>query len=104
MANYDNNYENKISNAAPILIGFILGAAAGAIAGILLAPDKGTNTRQSIVDASSKLKSDLNSQVQRGVEKLNTLKGQALSKVGMDDNSKNGRKSPVGEEGNSGNF
>lgn len=33
-----------------VLLGFLGGLAIGAIAGILLAPDKGSNTRKAIVD------------------------------------------------------
>ncbi len=104
MANYDNNYEIN-SNAGKILLGFILGAAAGAVAGILLAPEKGEVTRQNIADASTRFKSDVNSQIQKGLDKFSNLKGQALSKVGFDDDAtKNGKRSTVGEEGNSGNL
>lgn len=46
------------SSASKFLIGFIAGAAAGAIAGILLAPDKGSETRKKVAEKAKKVKDD----------------------------------------------
>ena len=40
-------------SSSKVLLGFVAGAAVGAIAGILLAPDKGSKTRQKISDQAS---------------------------------------------------
>ncbi|MBO9701245.1 MAG: YtxH domain-containing protein [Sporocytophaga sp.] len=64
-----------------VFLGFLAGAATGAIAGILLAPEKGDVTRKNISDKASQLKSDVNGQVQKGVEKLNNLKQSAFSLI-----------------------
>lgn len=47
-----------MKSSSKFLIGFIAGAAAGAIAGILLAPDKGSETRKKVAEKAKKLKTD----------------------------------------------
>jgi gas vesicle protein len=42
-----------------IILGFIAGVSIGAIAGILLSPEKGSDTRQRILDKASDLGSSL---------------------------------------------
>jgi gas vesicle protein len=44
-----------MSNTSKILLGFIAGAAIGGALGILLAPDKGSETRRKIVEKGSDL-------------------------------------------------
>jgi gas vesicle protein len=44
-----------MSNSSKILIGFIDGAAIGGALGILLAPDKGSETRKRIVEKGNDL-------------------------------------------------
>lgn len=41
------------------LLALLAGVAIGALAGVLLAPDKGENTREKIADRSSRLKRDI---------------------------------------------
>jgi gas vesicle protein len=81
------------------LLGFIAGAAAGALAGILLAPDKGSETRKKISkkttdlgeslkgsfsdfidgikDSYANMKSDAEDLEEKGKGKLNSLKQDA---------------------------
>jgi gas vesicle protein len=47
------------SNSMKTLLAFIGGVAAGAVAGILLAPDKGSETRKKIVSRAKDLTDDL---------------------------------------------
>lgn len=47
------------NKAAKVLIGFILGVAAGAAAGVLMAPDKGKNTRKKLKKQAEDLKDNL---------------------------------------------
>lgn len=68
-------------NSRNLLFGFLAGAAAGTLAGILLAPEKGKNTRQNIANKASQLKDNVGSGVQKGVEKLNTFKESAFSLI-----------------------
>jgi gas vesicle protein len=37
-------------SSSKVLLGFVVGAAVGAVAGLLLAPDKGSNTRKKFAD------------------------------------------------------
>jgi gas vesicle protein len=46
--------KNKVmSNNSKVLIGFLVGAAVGGALGLLLAPDKGSETRRKIVETGS---------------------------------------------------
>lgn len=44
-----------MSNSSKILLGFIAGAAIGGALGILLAPDKGSETRRKIVEKGNEV-------------------------------------------------
>lgn len=48
-----------MNNTSKILAAFAIGAAAGAIAGILLAPDKGSETRRKFSEEGQKLAESL---------------------------------------------
>jgi gas vesicle protein len=45
--------KNKSMDNSKLLVGFLAGAAVGGLLGVLLAPDKGTETRRKIMDKSS---------------------------------------------------
>lgn len=64
------------------LLTFLAGLAIGAIAGILLAPDKGSETRKKILDKSSGLKDEL-------AEKLSELKAAIDEKLNRNSGSTN---------------
>lgn len=66
---------------ANIFLGFLAGTVAGGVAGILLAPDSGKKSRQNIANKASQLKDDVGASVQKGVEKLNSLKESAFSLI-----------------------
>ena len=59
------------SSGSKFLIGFIAGAALGALAGILLAPDKGVETRRKVADKAKKIKDDLQKDI---ADKIDDLK------------------------------
>lgn len=48
-----------MNTTVKVLSGFLAGAAVGTIAGILLAPDKGSNTRKKIHDESKRLSGEI---------------------------------------------
>jgi gas vesicle protein len=50
-----------MNNSSKILLGFIAGAAIGGALGILLAPDKGSETRKRIVEKGNDLGDSLTS-------------------------------------------
>ncbi len=60
-----------MSNTKTVL-GFVAGAAVGALAGILLAPDKGTNTRKKITGKAGDISDSLKSSFDDFVDKLKT--------------------------------
>ena len=50
-----------MNNTSKILLGFIAGAAIGGALGILLAPDKGSETRRKIVEKGNEMGDSLSS-------------------------------------------
>lgn len=74
-------------NSGKIMLALLAGASAGVIAGLLMAPDSGTATRDSLKKSASKLGKDLEKKLQEGMSKLeglNTggLMDQASSMIG----------------------
>lgn len=53
-----------------ILLGFLGGLAVGAIAGILLAPDKGSNTRKAIVDMAGDVTDAVEKSIHDALDKV----------------------------------
>lgn len=53
-----------------VLLGILGGVAAGAIAVVLLAPDKGSKTRKKIKRKASTIKSDLQTEFDEFLEKM----------------------------------
>ena len=76
-------------STSKVLLGFVVGAAIGGALGILLAPDKGTETRRKIMERGSELgdsiadlgdtiKSKFNDMVDGVKENFNKPKGSAV--------------------------
>lgn len=70
-----------MKNSSKIMLGVLAGAAAGTIAGILIAPDRGENTRKKVSDSSNKFKEDINSKLQQSVDRMNSLTESAFNLV-----------------------
>lgn len=74
-----------MSNSDGNLLSFIAGAAVGALVGvgvgILMAPDKGEKTRELISNKSHDLKHDLESQVEKSKDKLETFAHSLADKI-----------------------
>ena len=71
-----------MNDNSKIALSILGGAVAGAVAGLLLAPNKGTETRAQLVDGADRLKSNLQHQAERGMDTINNLLGRADSKLG----------------------
>ncbi len=63
-----------MNNFSKVSLAFLAGAAAGAIAGILLAPDKGTETRRKITDKAKDLKESATDKIRHGFQRVNDMK------------------------------
>lgn len=72
-----------MNNNAKILAALGAGLAAGAILGVLFAPDKGKETRNKINQQGQKLANAVKEKINKGKEKLNTLKGDLDEKIGI---------------------
>jgi len=75
-------------NSGKIILALLAGASAGVIAGLLMAPDSGTATRDSLKKSASKLGKDLEKKLQEGMSKLENMNAgglldQASSMLGM---------------------
>ena len=82
-------------NSGKIMLALLAGASAGVIAGLLMAPDSGTATRDSLKKSASKLGKDLEKKLQEGMSKLESMNAgglmdQASSMLGMNKGGNNG--------------
>lgn len=62
-----------MSKTTNLLLGVIGAAAAGVVVGLLIAPDKGSETRKKITQKTNDWKEQLNNLVQSGKEYLNDV-------------------------------
>lgn len=70
-----------MKNSGKVFLGFLSGAAAGVLAGILIAPDKGKNTRENVVNKASQFTDEVGVTFQKGVDKFNSFKESAFSLI-----------------------
>ncbi|PBQ32888.1 hypothetical protein CNR22_14270 [Sphingobacteriaceae bacterium] len=62
-----------MENAGKIIGALVLGAVVGAACGILLAPDKGTETRKKLFNGAKDLADDLKQKAQDGLNKFKDM-------------------------------
>ncbi len=80
-----------MKNTSNVLIGLLAGLAAGAALGILLAPDKGSETRDKLSQSLKDLGDSIKDTAADQIQKLTDAKDQIISKVkgdaekGLDD-------------------
>lgn len=63
-----------MNSTGKIFTAFAAGAVVGAIAGILLAPDKGSETRRKLNEQGKKVADDLKDKFNKGKERFSDLK------------------------------
>lgn len=93
-------------NAGKMILSIAVGVAAGAVLGVLLAPDKGSETRKKISQKSNEyadeLKDKFNDFIENMLDKFDTVKAEAenLAHKGMNkvEEIKNELKHPVSQE------
>jgi gas vesicle protein len=70
-----------MNNNGKILAALAAGVAAGAVLGILLAPDKGSETRRKLNDQGKRFAEGVKNKIQQNKEKLNDLKDEIVQTV-----------------------
>ena len=69
------------TSTAKFLFGFIAGAAAGAVAGLLLAPEKGSDTRKLVAEKAKKYKADLEKELSGKVDDLKEFVNESVDEM-----------------------
>ena len=67
-------------NSGKVLLAMLAGASAGVIAGLLMAPDTGEVTRNSVKKWAGKMSKDLEKNLQDGLEEIKKTLRSAISK------------------------
>jgi gas vesicle protein len=70
-----------MGNTGKILTALAAGAAIGIVTGILLAPDKGSETRKKIKEKGKKFTNDVKDKFRKGKEKFDDLKENIIQTV-----------------------
>lgn len=63
-----------MNTTGKILTAMAVGAAVGAVAGLLLAPDKGSETRRKLKEQGKKVADTITEKFQKGKDKVNGVK------------------------------
>ena len=65
-------------NSSKVLLGFLGGLAIGAIAGILLAPEKGTETRKKVLNMASDVTDAVEDSIHQALDKVKDKYSQTI--------------------------
>ena len=92
--------ENKNMKATSLLLGVLGAAAAGVVVGLLIAPDKGSETRRKISEKTEDWRNQVNNLIQTGKDYVKditgTVKSEAESLKGDAENRYNRVQSEIG--------
>jgi gas vesicle protein len=69
------------SSTAKFLFGFIAGAAAGAVTGLLMAPEKGSDTRKVVGEKIKKFREDLEKELSGKVDDLKEFVNESVDEM-----------------------
>lgn len=70
-----------MKTSSKFLLTFVAGAAVGALLGVLFAPAKGSETREKLQNAGSKLNKNIKDVVARRKEQINAIKESIKEKM-----------------------
>jgi gas vesicle protein len=70
-----------MSNTGKILTALVAGAAIGIVTGVLIAPDKGSETRKKMKEKGKKFADDVKNKFNKGKEKFEDLKENIVQTV-----------------------
>ncbi|MFV0483243.1 MAG: YtxH domain-containing protein [Bacteroidales bacterium] len=70
-----------MSNSSSTLVGIVAGAALGFVAGVLLAPERGEETRKKIGDKAKHLKDEMDKKMDDVNKKIHNLKNDIESRM-----------------------
>ena len=74
-ASRTSDNSNSMNNGTKTILTLAAGAIAGAVTALLLAPQAGADTRRALRKTAQNLKDDLNSTIQQGIDKINSMRG-----------------------------
>jgi gas vesicle protein len=63
-----------MNTTGKILVSLAAGAVAGAVLGLLIAPDKGSETRKKILEGKDKVRNNIREVLKKGRERMDGLK------------------------------
>ncbi|WP_187260949.1 YtxH domain-containing protein [Pontibacter beigongshangensis] len=83
-------------NSGKIILAMLAGASAGVVAGLLMAPDTGEATRTSVKKWANKLSSDLEKNLQTGLDEIKNMSSGVMDTLNKKASAMNGSSADTG--------